>query len=82
MPRLRRLNGAEVIRILETFGFSVARIKGSHHILVRNTEGHDQSITVPVHGRQELAILTLRSIYRSACRYIEESELRPYFYTD
>jgi predicted RNA binding protein YcfA (HicA-like mRNA interferase family) len=82
MPKLRRLNGFEVIRILERFGFSVARTKGSHHILLRTVEGHDQSITVPVHGKHELAIPTLRSIYRSACRYIDETEIRPLFYTD
>jgi predicted RNA binding protein YcfA (HicA-like mRNA interferase family) len=82
MPKLRRLNGIEVIRILEGFGFQVTRIKGSHHIMLRTVQGHDQSITIPLHGKQELAIPTLRSIYRSACRYITEEDLRPYFYTD
>jgi predicted RNA binding protein YcfA (HicA-like mRNA interferase family) len=70
MPRLRRLNGSEVLHILEHFGFALARIKGSHHIMLRTSEGH------------ELAILTSRSIYRSACRYIDETELRTHFYTD
>jgi hypothetical protein len=30
MPRLRRLSGSEVIRILEDFGFAVLTQRGSH----------------------------------------------------
>lgn len=82
MSKLRRLNGAEVIRLLEAFGFSVIRIRGSHHILRRVVDGSAQTLNVPVHGNKPLPTGTLRAIYRDACRYIADEELRPYFYTD
>lgn len=84
MPKLRRLSGDEVIKILEDFGFEVIKIRGSHHKLRRLSEEDKtkQTLTVPVHGRKELAIGTLRAIYRAACEYISEEELEPLFYTE
>lgn len=38
MPKLRRLSGAEVIKILAHFGFAVASQRGSHVKLQRVTE--------------------------------------------
>ena len=80
MPRLRRLSGAQVIRILSQFGFEVIRIKGSHHILRRVVEGQTQTINVPVHANKDLAAGLLRRLYRDSCRYIPEDELYPHFY--
>jgi predicted RNA binding protein YcfA (HicA-like mRNA interferase family) len=81
----------EVIRILEGFGFAVVRIKGSHHrmqrvVTVKNPDDNTsreetQVVSVAVHGRKELPIGTLRTIYRDALRYIPESELEEKFYT-
>ncbi len=82
MPRLRRLSGVEVIKILETFGFTVIRIKGSHHKLRRVVDGRKQTLHVPVHGNRPLAVGTLHSIYRDACRYIASETLKLHFYTD
>ncbi len=82
MPRLLRLNGREVIRILEKFDFEVIRVKGSHHRLRRSTEDENQYLTIPVHGSKPLATGTLRAIYRQACQHIDEDELRPHFYRD
>lgn len=82
MPRLRRLSGYDVIRILEAFGFTVIRIRGSHHIMRRTVEGAAQTLNVPVHGHTPLKIGMLHAIYRSACAYIPEEHLRPLFYTD
>ena len=31
MPKLRRLSGKDIVKILESLGFSVVRIRGSHH---------------------------------------------------
>ncbi len=83
MPsKLRRLSGRQVISILEKFGFEVARIRGSHHVLQRIMDGQTQSVSVPVHARKPLAPGTLKQIYRLAVEYIPEDELRPHFYTD
>jgi len=49
-----------MIRFLERQGFSVKRIRGSHHVLERVSA----RTTVPVHGNDMLRIGTLRGILR------------------
>ena len=51
MPKLRKLKGKELIKILSLHGFDVIRIKGSHHFL-----RHDDSrcTVVPVHAGETL----------------------------
>ena len=79
MPKLRRLSGPEVIRILEDFGFAVLTQRGSHVKLRRiGPAGEKQTLTIPRHG--ELDTGTLRGIFRQASRYIPDADLRPYFY--
>lgn len=79
VPRLRTLSAREVLRALGTFGFEVASTRGSHAKLRRtDSKGSVQVLTVPLH--RELAPGTLRAIYRQACRFVAEAELRPYFY--
>jgi predicted RNA binding protein YcfA (HicA-like mRNA interferase family) len=51
--------GAKVVKALESAGFSVARINGSHHIM-RHPDG--RSVAVPVHGGKDLLKGTLRGI--------------------
>jgi predicted RNA binding protein YcfA (HicA-like mRNA interferase family) len=58
--KLPRISGTDMIRFLQTQGFVVRRIRGSHHVVQRGT----QHSTVPVHGNQSLRIGTLRSILR------------------
>jgi predicted RNA binding protein YcfA (HicA-like mRNA interferase family) len=83
MPsKLHRLSGKEVRGILEQFGFQLARVRGSHHIMQRVVEGQTQSVTVPVHTRRPLAPGTLKNIYRQAKDYVAEDDLHPHFYTD
>lgn len=80
MPKLLRLSGVDVIRILEGFGFEVSRIKGSHHRLTRVTDAGKSHLTIPVHGKRPIPIGTLKQIYREACRYIDEDKLKLHFY--
>jgi predicted RNA binding protein YcfA (HicA-like mRNA interferase family) len=47
VPRLPRLRGKEVIRILEEHGFQIVRVRGSHHSL-RHIDG--RYTVVPVHA--------------------------------
>jgi predicted RNA binding protein YcfA (HicA-like mRNA interferase family) len=49
-----------MIQFLESQGFTVVRIRGSHHVLERGV----QRTVVPVHGSQILRIGTLRGILR------------------
>ncbi len=81
MPRLRRLAGAEVVRILGDFGFSVHSQRGSE-IKLRHalSDGTLQTLTVPAHS--ELDTGTCRAIVRQAARFVADRAHRPYFYTD
>ena len=51
MARLPRLGGKELIATLETAGFKVLRVKGSHHSL-RHTDG--RSTVVPLHAGETI----------------------------
>ena len=62
MGVLPLLSGREVVRVFETFGWSVARQSSSHIILTK--PGEIASLSVPDH--KEVARGTLRSLIRSA----------------
>ncbi len=80
-PSLRRLSGAEVLHILQGFGFEVHSQRGSHAKLRRlGPSGDRQTLTIPLHA--ELDKGTLRAILRQAARFIPEAELRAFFFTD
>lgn len=64
MPKLRRVSGKETIRSLEKLGFSQVRQRGSHVVLMHDTQKGAIGCVVPLH--RELAIGTLRSILRQA----------------
>jgi len=81
MPKLRRLSGADTIRIFANFGFAVHKQKGSHVKLRRVSPNREvQTLTIPNHA--ELDTGTARAIIRQATRYIPEEELPPFFYTE
>lgn len=86
MPKLRRLNGLEIVKILQQFGFEVIRIRGSHHILRRTVMIQDdeeiQTVNVPVHGSQPLALGMIKRIYRDLLQYMPEEELHEHFYSN
>ncbi len=53
MPKLPRISGRELIKILEVFGFVVIRQKGSHIVLKKKTPLGETGTVVPDH--KELA---------------------------
>jgi predicted RNA binding protein YcfA (HicA-like mRNA interferase family) len=65
MPKLPRVSGKEMVRVLERRGFFVARVKGSHHIL-KHSERPELRVVVAVHGNDPLPMGTLRSILYQA----------------
>ena len=70
-----------MIRILESFGFSVFSQHGSHAKLRRvGAGGERQTLTVPVHV--EMAPGTLAAIFRQASQYVPPDQLRAHFYSD
>ncbi len=62
MPVLPALSGREVVLVFEKLGWSVARRRGSHIILVKPE--HIATRSVPDH--KEVAKGTLRSLTRAA----------------
>jgi len=57
------MKSRDVIKRLESEGWTLARVKGSHHHYRRL--GTPGSVTVP-HPKKDIPITTLRSIYRQA----------------
>lgn len=68
MASLPALSGKEVVRVFESFGWRVARQRGSHIIMVR--EGELITLSIPNH--KEVAKGTLRSLIRSANLTVDE----------
>ena len=62
--KLPRLSGREVIKLLSKKGFRVARQKGSHIILVKESEEGKRAVVVPNH--KEIDKGTLLEIIRQA----------------
>lgn len=61
MSKLPSLTGTEVIAALQKAGFEVARIKGSHHILI-HSDG--RRTVVPVHSGETIGSGLLAQILR------------------
>lgn len=69
MPRLPRLRGREVIAALRRAGFTVLRIKGSHHVL-QHADG--RRTVVPVHAGETIGPGLLNKILKDAEMEVEE----------
>ncbi len=54
------MNGNEVIKKLQAAGWTLARINGSHHIMVKG----GLAVPVPVHGNHDLGKGLVASIQR------------------
>jgi len=80
MPKIKHLSGKEVIKILKSLDFIVSRQKGSHIILKRVISSEEQIILVPNHTTIDRG--TLHSIYKKLMLYVNESEIKEYFYTE
>ena len=68
MAALPVLSGQEVVRALESFGWEVARQRGSHIVMTK--DGEYASLSVPDH--KEVGKGTLRSLLRAANLTIDE----------
>ena len=62
MAVIPALSGKEVVRIFESFGWIVARRRGSHVIMTKEQE----NVTLSIPDHREVAKGTLRSLIRSA----------------
>jgi predicted RNA binding protein YcfA (HicA-like mRNA interferase family) len=62
MSHLPVLSGRRVVKVFESFGWQIARQRGSHIILTK--PGHISTLSVPDH--REVARGTLRALIRLA----------------
>ena len=68
MPHLPVLSGRRVVKVFESFGWQIARQRGSHIILIK--PGHIATLSVPDH--REVARGTLRALIRLAGLTVEQ----------
>ncbi len=61
---MRQVSGRELARAIQKRGWSLARIKGSHHVFTKL--GHRERIVIPIHGNQPLKFGLLRSLMKIA----------------
>ena len=69
MPPVPVVRGSQIVRALEKAGFTVARVTGSHHIMV-HPDG--RRTTVPVHAGRDIRPGTLRNILRDTGISVDE----------
>lgn len=55
---MKQISGKDFVRILQSHGWRLKRINGSHHIFTK--EGHRERIVIPVHGNQPLKLGLLK----------------------
>ena len=80
MPKLRRISGKSLVKLLCDQGFSVVRQKGSHVRLTLKKGGGECAITVPLHDEMDRG--TLKAIARPLGQYLSKEVIRNIFYTD
>jgi predicted RNA binding protein YcfA (HicA-like mRNA interferase family) len=61
MSQFPSITGSDLIKALSRIGFSVVRIKGSHH-RIEHADG--RKTTIPVHGKETLGPGILLNILR------------------
>jgi predicted RNA binding protein YcfA (HicA-like mRNA interferase family) len=59
---MKVISGKRMCQILDSKGWKLARVTGSHHIYVK--QGENIRITVPVHGNQDLKIGLQKAIMK------------------
>lgn len=68
MAAIPLLSGQEVVRVFGSFGWSVARRRGSHIVMTKENE----IVTLSIPDHKEVARGTLRSLIRSASLTTDE----------
>ena len=61
---MKSISGKGLCKVVEFYGWELKRIRGSHHIYIK--EGVDIILVIPVHSNRDLPSGTLRSIMRDA----------------
>ena len=59
---MKAVTGKRLAKLAESKGWELARIKGSHHIYVK--EGRIERVVIPIHGNKTLKIGLQRSLMK------------------
>ena len=70
MPKIPLITGDQLIKTLSKHGFTLNRVKGSHHILVNSKT--QITISIPVHKGRELGRGITLAIIKDAQIPLEE----------
>ncbi len=73
MPKLPRLNGKEICRILEKLGFKFSHQRGSH-LVYKHADG--RKTTVPYHNREDIGPGLLNKIIKKDLGITREEFMR------
>jgi predicted RNA binding protein YcfA (HicA-like mRNA interferase family) len=68
---VKQVSGSQLAKAIQRRGWSLARIKGSHHVFIKL--GRRERIVIPVHGNQPLKLGLLRSLMKIA--HIAEDDI-------
>ena len=68
---MKQISGRDLARIVQSRGWTLARINGSHHIFTM--PGRRERLSIPVHGNKPLKTGILRSFMKIAG--LEERDL-------
>ena len=61
---MKSISGKKLRKVVEKLGWTLVRVKGSHHIYTK--EDIAKIIVIPVHGNRDLPIGTLKGILKDA----------------
>lgn len=61
---MKQVSGRELANAIQRQGWSLARVKGSHHVFTK--PGHRERIVIPIHGNQPLKLGLLKSLMKIA----------------
>lgn len=61
---MKSISGKKLCKLLEKFGWKLVRVKGSHHIYIK--ENVAKIVVIPVHGNRDLPTGTLKGILKDA----------------
>jgi predicted RNA binding protein YcfA (HicA-like mRNA interferase family) len=78
MPKLIRISGEELIKVLQKEGFVLLRQKSSHVRLSKESKDDTCFVTIPLHS--EIDRGTLKNILRSVENYLASGFIKDNFY--
>ena len=61
---MKNITGKKLCKLLEDNGWRLIRIKGSHHVYIK--DGEQNSIVIPVHSNKEIKTGLLKAILKTA----------------